>query len=89
MTTRSTELKLGIGGVGAIGLAVAKRIDAGDVPGISLEAVAVRDEQKARKALAAFRSAPHLTSLRRLGVEGVGPLHHATVAGGKQVLRIK
>jgi aspartate dehydrogenase len=66
MTARSTGLGLGIAGLGAIGLAVAKRIDAGDVPGISLAAVAVRDEQKARKALAAFRSAPRLTSLSGL-----------------------
>jgi len=66
MTAPSTQLKLGIGGLGAIGLAVAKRIDAGKVPGISLAAVAVRDEQKARQALAGFRAAPRLTSLAGL-----------------------
>jgi aspartate dehydrogenase len=66
MTTASTTLKLGIGGLGAIGLAVAKRIDAGDVPGISLAAVAVRDADRARKTLAAFRSNPRLTTLAGL-----------------------
>src|SRR6187431_1527279 len=66
MTAPSTQLKLGIGGLGAIGLAVAKRIDAGEVPGISLAAVAVRDEDKARQALAGFRAAPRLTSLAGL-----------------------
>ena len=66
MTSRSADLKLGIAGLGAIGLAVAKRVDAGQVPGISLAAVAVRDEEKARKALAGYRSAPRLTSLAGL-----------------------
>jgi len=64
MTAPSTQLKLGIGGLGAIGLAVAKRIDAGKVPGISLAAVAVRDEQKARQALAGFRAAPEMARNR-------------------------
>jgi aspartate dehydrogenase len=66
MTTASTPLKLGIGGLGAIGLAVAGRIDAGEVPGISLAAVAVRDADRARKTLAAFRSNPRLTTLAGL-----------------------
>jgi aspartate dehydrogenase len=66
MTMRANNIKLGIGGLGAIGLAVARRIDAGDVPGISLAAASVRHEQKARTALSAFRSAPQMTSLAGL-----------------------
>jgi aspartate dehydrogenase len=66
MSTRHAEIKLGIGGLGAIGLAVAKRIDAGAVPGISLAAVAVRDADKARTTLASFRSNPRLTTLAGL-----------------------
>jgi aspartate dehydrogenase len=66
MSTRQTEIKLGIGGLGAIGLAVAKRIDAGAVPGISLAAVAVRDADKARNTLATFRSDPRLVTLAGL-----------------------
>ena len=66
MTARPAQLKLGIAGLGAIGLAVARRVEAGDVPGISLAAVSVRDEAKARKTLAAFRSPPLLASLAGL-----------------------
>jgi aspartate dehydrogenase len=49
-------LKLGIGGLGAIGLAVARRVDAGDIPGIVLSAVSARDGAKARSRLAEFKS---------------------------------
>src|SRR5262245_2974356 len=66
MTSRSTDLELGIAGLGAIGLAVAQRIAAGEDRGLSLAAVAVRHEQKARQALAGFRSSPRLTSLTGL-----------------------
>lgn len=43
-------LRVGIAGLGAVGLEVAKRLIAG-VPGLSLVAVAVRDTEKARRAL--------------------------------------
>lgn len=43
-------LKVGLAGLGAVGLDVAKRLIAG-VPGLTLAAVAVRDADKARKAL--------------------------------------
>ena len=43
-------LRVGIAGLGAVGLEVAKRLIAG-VPGLSLVAVAVRDVEKARRAL--------------------------------------
>lgn len=49
-------LKLGIGGLGAIGLAVARRVDAGDIPGISLAAVSARDPEKARARLAELKT---------------------------------
>ena len=54
----SNELRLAIAGLGAIGLAVARRVDAGDVPGLALAAVAARDQDKAQHALAGFRSKP-------------------------------
>jgi aspartate dehydrogenase len=60
MTPRTQPLKLAIGGLGAIGLAVARRIDAGEVPGIAFVAAVVRDQDKARRALAGFRTAPQL-----------------------------
>jgi aspartate dehydrogenase len=43
-------LRVGLAGLGAVGLDVAKRLVAG-VPGLSLAAVAVRDVEKARRAL--------------------------------------
>jgi aspartate dehydrogenase len=44
-------LQVGIAGLGAVGLEVAKRLIAG-VPGLTLAAVSVRDAEKARRALA-------------------------------------
>jgi aspartate dehydrogenase len=58
--------KLAIAGLGAIGLAVARRVDAGDVPGLELVAASVRDEERARQATASFRAPPRLISLPAL-----------------------
>lgn len=44
-------LRIGIAGLGAVGLDVARRLIDGDVPGLTLTAVAVRDADKARRAL--------------------------------------
>jgi aspartate dehydrogenase len=57
---------LGIAGLGAIGLAVARRVDRGEVPGIDLVAVAVRDSEKARRTTADFRAPPRLLDLAGL-----------------------
>jgi aspartate dehydrogenase len=43
-------LKIGLAGLGAVGLEVARRIEAG-VPGLALAAIAVRDPEKARRNL--------------------------------------
>src|SRR6202161_4387601 len=43
-------LKIGLGGLGAVGLDVARRIEAG-IPGLVLAAVSVRDRDKARRNL--------------------------------------
>ena len=66
MVARSGPVKLAIAGLGAIGLPVARRVDAGDVPGLALVAVSVRDEAKARKAMAGFRRPPPLLGLAAL-----------------------
>ena len=51
MTTKPSEpLRVGLAGLGTVGLEVAKRLIAG-IPGLSLAAVAVRDAEKARRAL--------------------------------------
>ena len=54
--TGKKALRVGLAGLGAVGLEVAKRLLAG-VPGLTLAAVAVRDDAKARRAL------PELTSV--------------------------
>jgi aspartate dehydrogenase len=61
-----TPLKLGIAGLGAIGLPVARRVDAGELPGLTLAAVSVRDAAKARKATAGFRLPPPILGLAEL-----------------------
>ena len=43
-------LKVGLAGLGAVGLEVARRIEAG-IPGLTLAAVAVRDKEKAKRNL--------------------------------------
>jgi aspartate dehydrogenase len=45
------SLRVGLAGLGAVGLDVARRLIDGDVPGLTLTAVAVRDADKARRAL--------------------------------------
>ena len=59
-------LRLGIGGLGAIGLVVAKRVDEGLLPGFELAAVSARDTEKAKRVLSGFRKPPHLTGLAGL-----------------------
>jgi aspartate dehydrogenase len=59
-------LKLAVAGLGAIGLAVARRVDAGDLPGITLGAVAARDHAKALRGMADFRSPAPLSPLAEL-----------------------
>jgi aspartate dehydrogenase len=49
-TNNKKTLRVGIAGLGAVGLDVAKRLIAG-VPGLTLAAVAVRDAEKAQRAL--------------------------------------
>ena len=44
------SLKIGLAGLGAVGLEVARRIEAG-IPGLALAAVAVRDAEKAKRNL--------------------------------------
>ncbi|HLJ06774.1 MAG TPA: aspartate dehydrogenase [Acetobacteraceae bacterium] len=55
-----------IGGLGAIGLKLARALDAG-VDGLELIAVAARDRAKAEANLAGFRGPPRVVSLAELG----------------------
>lgn len=58
-------LTVGIAGLGAIGLTLAKALDAG-VEGLRLVAVAARDRDKARAAVAGFASPPVVTDIADL-----------------------
>jgi aspartate dehydrogenase len=49
--SQKKELRVGVAGLGAVGLEVARRLIDGDVPGLVLAAVAVRDADKARRVL--------------------------------------
>jgi aspartate dehydrogenase len=49
--TKKKNLRVGIAGLGAVGLDVARRLIDGAVPGLVLTAVAVRDADKARRVL--------------------------------------
>lgn len=62
-------VKLAIAGLGAIGLQVARRVDAGEIEGLTLTAVAARDAAKAERNLAGFRTMPKLLPLAALGEE--------------------
>ena len=59
------ELTVGIAGLGAIGLHLAKAIDAG-VPGLRLTAVSARDHAKAERNLAGFNSRPAIVPVSGL-----------------------
>lgn len=60
------SLKLAIGGLGAIGLAVAQRVDRGELPGLTLVAVSARDEARARVRIKTLQSRPELVPLGNL-----------------------
>ena len=83
----ATDLKLGIAGLGAIGLAVARAVDAGRIPGIRLAAASVRDQAKARRATQNFQSPPPLMDLAALAeacdvvVECLPSAQFAAIAG--------
>ena len=63
-------LTVGIAGLGAIGLPLARALDAG-VEGLSLIAVSVRDQTKALANLAGFRHPPRLVELADLAAADI------------------
>ncbi len=80
-------LKLGIGGLGAIGMSVARAVDTGNIPGIRLVAVSARDHVKARSKIGGLRSRPELVGLADLAdladvvLECIPARHFAEIAG--------
>lgn len=63
--TRNRHLTVAIAGLGAIGLPVARALDAG-IAGLSLVAVAARDRKKASAKLAGFKHLPPVVTLPEL-----------------------
>ncbi|HUA54360.1 MAG TPA: aspartate dehydrogenase [Candidatus Sulfotelmatobacter sp.] len=63
--TPKPPLSVGIGGLGAIGFAVAKALDAG-IPGLALKAVSARDRDAAAKRVASFKHKPAVVGLADL-----------------------
>jgi aspartate dehydrogenase len=63
-------IKLGIAGLGTIGLTVARLVDQGSVEGMELSVVSARDQNKAREKLAGFSHQPDFLPLNALGDAG-------------------
>jgi aspartate dehydrogenase len=61
----AAELRVAIGGLGAIGAHLARALDAG-VQGLRLTAVAARDQEKAKRTTAGFRAPPAVVALPEL-----------------------
>lgn len=82
----TVRLTVAVAGLGAIGLAVARAIDEGRIPGLSLAAVSARDIAKAERNLANFRVSPPVVPLAELPrhadvvVECIPAAHFATIA---------
>lgn len=64
-TTRDTELRVAIGGLGTVGTVVAQRLDAG-IPGLTLVAVSARDHARAARRVAALRRPVPILALPEL-----------------------
>jgi aspartate dehydrogenase len=62
-TAMSLNLKVGIVGLGAIGLEIAKTIDSEKLPNMSLVSVSSRDLTKAQNKLETLKSKPKLTNI--------------------------
>jgi aspartate dehydrogenase len=82
--SRKLPLRVGLAGLGAVGLEVGRRLEAG-IPGLVLAAVAVRDPAKARPGLTLGSTVP-VTTLEKLAelcdvvIEGLPPALFRTVA---------
>src|SRR5690606_6019617 len=64
-SAEDTDLRVAIAGLGAVGMAVARRLDSG-LPGLRLVAVSARDHESASQKVAAFRTVVPVEPLSRL-----------------------
>ena len=61
-----SPIKIGVAGLGAIGMAVARRVDRGEVNGVRLAAVSAADLERAKLRVAEFNSPPSVVALEEL-----------------------
>jgi aspartate dehydrogenase len=66
LVATSRPLRLAVAGLGAIGLEIARRVDAGAIEGMVLSAVAARDHRKAERRMQDFARLPPLLPLAEL-----------------------
>ena len=59
-------MRLAVAGLGAIGLTVARRIDAGEIPGMTVTAVSAKNRESAIERLSTFRAPPQVLPLGEL-----------------------
>lgn len=65
MNNKKPHYRVGIGGLGAIGMKIAQALDAG-IPGLALAAVSARDQLAATRRLVAFVNVPPVVPLEAL-----------------------
>lgn len=65
MSASRTPLRVGIAGLGAVGKKIAQALDDGGIPGMTLSAIAVRDEARAKASLS-LREMPRFTDIDHL-----------------------
>ena len=81
-----TPLRLGVAGLGAIGMSVARCVDGRAIADMVLTSVSARDEARAKERVAGFESVPHIVPLDALAdnadivVECVPAAHFMEVA---------
>lgn len=63
---KKPELRVAIGGMGAIGLQVAKCLDAKQIPGMALSAVSAKDQEKLQRNIANFQHQPLILPIDKL-----------------------
>ena len=84
--TGGKVLRVGLAGLGAVGMVVARRLEAG-IPGLALAAVSVRDVEKAKRSLPRIGNGVEATdpgglaALSDVVVEGLPPTSFMAVAG--------
>lgn len=63
----TSNIKVAIGGLGAIGLKVARCLDDGEIPGMELSAVSARNQEKLQRNISGFKQLPAIVPIEELG----------------------